>query len=111
MASSSAALNRDAAIESTTRCRIDSSSWRPSMSSSANVSSTPTKYFAGVMLWYTSTIGSGRARRNDDTVGSPIDEWYTSTPREPPAPYALSGSTSDAEPGATWRAYTSDGPI
>ena len=60
----------------------------------------PSKYFAGVMLWYTSTIGSGRDSRNADTVGSPIDAWYTSSPRDPPAPYSLSGRTSPAELGA-----------
>ena len=74
------------------------------------MSSMPSKYFDGVMLWYTSTIGSGRDNRNAETVGSPIDAWYTSRPREPSAPNLLSGRTSLAEPGAMWRANTSEGP-
>ena len=71
----------------------------------------PSKYFAGVMLWYTSTIGSGRESRNADTVGSPIDAWYTSRPARPVgAELAQRPHLAGASSGAMWRANTSDGP-
>ena len=85
MASSSLALKCESVIARATRGRMNSSSSRPSTSNSANVSSRSSKYFAGVMLWYTSTMGSWRERRNAATIGSPIDALYTNTPCEPHA--------------------------
>ena len=95
-----------------TRCRIDSSSSRPSTSSSANVSSMPSKYFAGVMLWYTSTIGSGRDSRNDDDRRlADRRVVHEQAARTVARRTRCSGSTSSAEPGAMCRANTSDGPM